>query len=738
LLLRHRFPVHFLACLAGCCVVGAVALRGQSTAPAVTPEGLVLKLDDLEVHATEDDEGFDSTGMGSLEQQMRDEPFSNDLIRASDYTLEDGLALDTAAELSVAANPNPADRISGDERLNLRGFPTPVMRNGFAQLGVTETLNTMRTVVIQGPLVPVLGRAAPGGIQDAQTARPRPKAQQRLEGAVTSRQRQRAAYELTGPLVKKKAWHRVALEVQRRTGPEDFVRELTTSLNTAITWRHSRAASTLFSADFRDVRATVTPGIPEYRPLGGGLIAGPYLPLAEFNANGPDAGVRRRSAMLGVQFDGQPTKSLALRANLEAWWRAVEQDRFTTSVLSLDTGLFEGTREPRRLYLPQRAVVAQVELTGRFRALRAEHKLLGAASHTWGDYDREELALPTAIRDQLPLSVRRFNPAAPDYYAPPFSRELYSRVLNHRTESARYTAFEVSDRMAWARGRWVGSVGVRYDAVDLEVKDLRVNAVRPRLADGAAQTSWHAGLNWQVRPSRLLLYSSLSTAFDPSTRVDARTGRIQDNETTLGYELGARGRSAKGALDYSAGAFVLYNQHISRRNPLYDDPVFDANQTQPQLLAAGEERYRGARGEVKWQINRATSVTVRGMKMEAITTASPDLPQEVGRAISRLPDLTASAQIRYRDPAPTGGWFYAGTWQYIGGYVHQYQDLRRAFLAYPGYGLLHLSAGRGWRGKTRTFEVEAGIRNALDRDLLASNARVGTGREFTFTTRFLF
>lgn len=713
-------------------------LWAQSAAPSGAVEDPPLRLEPLNVISSDEEDDYDSTGMGSLEEQMRDEPFANDLIRASDYTLEEGLALETAGELAVIATPAASDRIAGEDRLNLRGFPTPTMRNGFIQLGIAETLNTQRTVVIQGPLVPVLGRAAPGGIQDLQTARPRPKAQRRLDAQVTSEDRRRAQVETTGPLVPKKAWHRIAFDWQRRTGPEEFVREEQRFLSTSLTWKHSRTASTLVSADFRDVKAAVTPGVPEYRPQGGGLIAGPYLPLAYFNANGPDGLVRRRTATLGVQFDGQPHKSLAVRANAEAWWRDVEQDRFTTSVLSLDTGLFEGTREPRRIVQPQRAIATQVEVTGRFRAWKAEHKLLASASHTWGRYGREEFALPTAVRNTLPLSVRRFNPLEPDYYRPAFDPSVYSRVITDRTEIARYAALEVSDRMAFARGRWVASAGMRYDSVNLTVEDDRVGAVRPRIGDTAAQVSYHAGLNWQAKPSRLLVFASLSTAFDPSTRVDARTGRIQDNETTLGYELGARGRAFRGALEYSASGFVLFNQHISRRNPLYDDPLYDANQTQPQLVASGEERFRGARAELKWQIAKPVAFVVRGVHMQALTTASPDLPQEVGRQISRVPEATASAQLRYRSPSPKTGYFTSATWQYVSGYVAQYEDNRRAYLAYPGYALANAALGRFWRNNARTVELELGVRNALNRNLVASHARLGAAREFTFSTRLVF
>lgn len=709
---------------------------GQTATPAPTVEP-VLRLDPLAVTATSEDEGYDATGMGSLDEQMRDEPFANDLIKPVDTQLDESMASDLGADLTAVNNPSPADRISGEERLNLRGFPTPVMRNGFAQLGINDALNTARTVVIQGPLIPVLGRAAPGGIQDMQTARPQAKDRQRVEAQFTSHDRQRAQLETTGPLVKKKLWQRLAVDWQRRTGPEQFTREETLSVSTSVTWRHSRSASTLVSADYREIRARVTPGIPEYRPSGG-LIAGPYLPLAYFNANGPDAAIRRRAAVLGVQFDGAPTKTLAIRANAEGWWRDVVQDRFTTSVLSLDTGLFEGTREPRHIEQPQHAYALQLELTNRFRALGAEHKLLASSSHTWGEYGREDRALPTAARDALPLSVRKFNPLAPDYYRPDYDPAVFSRILNDRTEYAGYTAFELSDRAAFQRGRYVVSTGLRYDGVSLNVEDRKPGALFPHVGDRASQISYHAGLNWQLKPSRLLAFASLSTAFDPSTRVDSRTGRIQDNETTLGYEAGLKGRSKRGAVEFSASGFVLYNQHISRRNPLYDDPVFDANQTQPQLVAAGEERYRGGRAEVRWQINPAVAFSSRVVAMQARTTASPDLPQEIGRAISRLPALTAYSQLRYRRPGPKGGPFFATTGQYLSNYVANYADARRTFLKYPGYGLLHASGGYSWRTPKRTFEVEAGIRNLFDRDLVSSNARLGAGREFTFSTRLLF
>jgi len=744
------------ALLLGVFVLFGAAAWGQAVAPApvelpkpdprraaATPvpvEEPVIQLGKYDVIATAEDDGYDATGLGSFEQQMRDEPFSNDLISAEEFSL-DADNMELAGELAAVAETSPADRIAGEDRLNLRGFPTPMLRNGFIQIGIPEVLNTGQTIVIQGALVPVLGRAAPGGIQNFMSARPRPKDRFRSTASAgwgEGYDRQRANLEWTGPLVPKKNWQRLALDWSRSAGPVEYARQESRAASGALSFRHSRAASTLVTLDYRDIRALASAGIPEYFPAAGSRIVGPYLPLARFNVNGPDGGIRRRSAVFGAVFDSQPSKRLAVRAGLEGWWRKVEQDRFTNSQLNLETGLFTGTREPRHLEQPQQALAAQVEATLRFQRFRAEHKLMASASHTWGRYLREERALSVADRNALPEDVRRFDPLAPNWFWPRYDRELYSRVLTDRLEHAEYASFELSDRAAFQRGRIVLTAGVRYDEVELDVQDRRPTATLPRTADSTGQWSGHAGVNWQARPGKLLLFATTSTAFDPSTPVDARTGRIQDNETTLGYETGLRGRGLAGKLTYSASGYLLYNQHIARRNPLYNDPVADANQTQPQLVASGEERFTGARLDLRWQATPAVSLNVKGAHVRAVTTASPDLPQEVGRPLSRLPAFTASANLRYRAPGPQGGFTCGAGWHYLDGYVANYEDARRDFLSYPGYGVLALNAGWSWKTKARQFDLDAGLRNAFDRDLLASHARIGAGREVSLSARLVF
>lgn len=716
-------------------------------APGKTAPGLPpvlaeepVRLERMDVQARAEDAGFDATGMGSYEHQLRDATFSNDLISVEAIE-DDPAAMEIASELAQIATPAIIDMATGDSRVGLRGFPTPLLSNGFVRMGGIDVLNTGRTVVIQGALVPVLGRGAPGGIQDFWTNRPRTAKSQRVDYSISSLERQAMSMEINGPAVPKRLWHRLAADWSRKTGPETFTASETRSVNGALTWRHGPAASTLFSVDYYQLHATAAPAIPEYRVVTGGKIVGPYRPIAGFNALGPLAGLRRRSVVANVIVDAQPHPKIAVRASVEGWWRRIEQDRFTTGLLNLTTGRFEGTREPRHSEQPQSALVGRGEVTGRFAALRGEHKLMFALSHTMSNYYREERALSVADRNALPASVRNFDPAAPNYWRPAYDPEVYNRVLTDREERTRYTALELSERMGLAKGRTVFTTGMRYDMVGLKVEDRRVGlpATQAHVDDDVSQLTYHGGVNYQALPSRLLLFATASTAFNPSTRVDLRTGRIQGNETTRGYEGGFKTRLTSPQIELTTSVFTFINEDISRRNPLYDDPIHDANHTQPQLVAAGEERFTGGKIEGRWRPLPPLSVSFRGSYVRAITTRSPDLPEEVGRELTRFPPYNLSASASYSFPkGQMQGLSLSGSWTYISDFVANYEDRQRFYLEYPGYAVTSLSSSYSRRIGKRTHGVSLAIRNLFDTDLLEKLARLGAGRELSASYRMLW
>ncbi len=688
-----------------------------------------VRLDPLLVRDHSEDTNYDATGMGAQEAELSEPPFSNDMIASSPEDAENVGEINM--ELGLIAMSSPADLVAGVSRINLRGFPTPRLRNGFTQSGVPEVINGSGGDRIQGPLTPVLGKAAPGGIENVMTARPRANAYRRVILSASSAQDRFADFEFNVPLVNKKAWHRLEVSWREKKGPEAFSYNRTRTISGAVTVKHSRAASTLFQVDYAEVKANPGSGVPEFRLSRTGRVMGPYRPLAYFHVNGPDAVINKRVASASVQFEGQPTKSISLRAGAQGFWRTIEDDRFTKGEYLLDEKVFAGTREPQHQDQDIKALVGQVDMTARFYALRADHKFMASLESSRVEYDRVHRGLDSTERAALPLSVRRFDPFNPDFFRPELGPDTYRRIIADRTETTGYTSAVLTERAALDRGRTVVALGLRYDMVDLVVEDRRVNAARPHIGDRTSELTWLGGVNYQLVPGRYLVFANASTAFEPSTRVDSRTNRLQGNETTSGLEGGIKTQLLARTMTATLLGFRYTNLNISRRNPLLDDPIADANQTQPQLVAAGEEQFTGASLNLRFApgVNWIFSSLITYTR--ALTTASPDLPAEVGRQLSRLPSRTAVMSARYliRDGKLKG--ISAGlTATYVGSYVYSYQDAVREYLVFPDYVLLTATGGYSWQRPKNKLSQSVGVsvRNLLDRDLVALLARPGQQR----------
>ena len=715
----------------------SAALNGHSqTTPAVTataaPEPDFTLLDTLTVGA-EPDDPYDETGMGGPEAELNEAPFSNDLL-AGPATEEDYTA-DLSTELTLTSGVSAVDLATSVNRVNLRGFPTPRLRNGFSQIGIPEVLAVERVELIQGPLTPVIGRAAPGGIQNFVTARPRSRNYTRLSLSADTHDTWQVRVENSSVLKPKKAWHRFAAGWQHRDGPQNYARIDSKFISSAITFRHSRSASTMVMLDYSQLSGNPSPNMPDYRATSSGKIIGPYLPLAGFHTYGPNAGVEKKIASASIQFEGQLNRRISIRASLQGWMRNLVEDRFTTSQYILDLGRFGGTREPQRIEQPLRAISAGLETTARLHVFKTDHKVTLLLESNHLAYDRVQRALPSSVRSQLPLDVREFDPDTPNYFRPAYDPDVYSRLLTDRHEATSYDAVSLSERAAFWEGRLVATAGLRGDFVSLNVQDDRAGAVWPRATDRVHKLTYHAGANYQLIPNRILVFANTSSAFEPSTRVDARTGRIQGNETTLGFESGVKGLFLDRRVSATALFFRYYNQNISRRNPLYDDPIADANQTQPQLVSAGEERFTGGTVDLKTSLAQVWTISGRATVTQALTTASPDLPEEIGRPITRLPRTTVGLSTRRAFSGRFAGLSLSGTLTYVSGFVAYYESATRTYLEYPDNTLLSLNAGYSWKrgpkAHPRTQSIGLGIRNLLDRDLVTALARVGQQRSLS-------
>jgi iron complex outermembrane receptor protein len=189
----------------------------------------------------------------------------------------------------------------------------------------------------------------------------------------------------------------------------------------------------------------------------------------------------------------------------------------------------------------------------------------------------------------------------------------------------------------------------------------------------------------------------------------------------------------------TTAVYRLWNKNITRINPAYDDPVLDPNHSQPQLASSGEEQFSSVESSVRWNMTRSLSTDLRGAWLEAVTTSSPDLPEEVGRQLPRTPKYTGSASFNWR-PDPAGlGWQLGLAYAWIGQQVSVYPSPTRALWSCSGYGILGLNSGYTWtQGKKLRHSAGFSVRNALNRDLIAAAGRIGGERslEARYGVRF--
>ena len=692
-----------------------------------------IVLDALQVATTGEDENFDFTGQGTMEMELNEAPFSNDLLGG--MAVQDDASGAINAEMGQIAGVAPADLTLGPSRVDVRGFPTPRLRNGFTQAGVPETLHIESSQQIVGPITSVTGRSAPGGINNYVTGRPRARAGTILSSSASTLKYWRVAADTNQVLKAGKAWHRWVTAWTQKHGPENFAYTRMQTVDGSATWRLSAAHSLMLQVNYTNYRGNPSSGVPEYRPTRTAKIVGPYRPLAYFHHNGPTAVQAKRVGSVAAQYEGQLTRYVAMRATAQKFYRQYSDNRYTRGEYLLDEQVFNTLREPFHIEMPLEATTGGAEVTGRFAAGRTEHKVMAAIETSHISLDRRQRQLDLTERwTLLPVSFQRYSPASPSDFFLPYSPDVFKRVVTDRTDETRYTSLLLTERMALDQGRFVGTTGIRQDAARLDIFDRRPGVVMKELHDAARKHSWHLGGNYIVKPSKMLVFANTSTAYEPTLRVDSRTGKIQGNETTFGYEAGATGLAFYKTVAYTVTAFTYFNQNIARRNPLYYNPVYDANHTQPELVAAGEERFRGALVDLRWRPVNELTLTGRYTYTQATTTASPDLPEEVGRQLARLPVETATASARYGFiTGRFAGLWAAVSWVYIGPFVGFYENAYRQYLHYPGYQQTTLSFGHRLIWGKVVHSASVGIRNVFNQNLLGPLARPASGRELTLS-----
>lgn len=724
---------------AGLCalLVAALPCRGaEEEVPAAAGETVQIELPDFEIIETHEEQETWPEEAPSMFPFRRSRLFGM-VVEDHEEDRHDALVLNE--QLGALQDFNPGEFASTSGSGTPRGFTTPRLRNGLSQAGFPEIILGGRRELLSGFLATYFGRTAPGGILNHVSTRPSPKANNRLMIGGDSIGEVRAGVERSAPLVPKKLHYRFFGEARHREGPQDYA--ASDSMQGGLVFRYAPDKKTVWMVEIETARVDAVPSgsIVLQRETRGAPRGAPYGPLEDFNTNGPNTSSRRHSGILSVMVEHKRSDDLTLRAGGELWGRIQRELTFNTGAFLLDERIFDGVREPQFNARRQSAGGLHIELDGTGSLASVNHRWVVGMAGSREFSDREQRALPTSVRNTLPVSVRFFDPAAPDYSIVPYSPDVYSRVLALRDDRTDYLGVFCSERVALADDRVYGTFGLRNDWVWAVIDDQRAGAAVPHATSNVQRATYHAGLVWHAWPNRLAVFLNHSTAFQPARRVDARTGRIIGDESTAGVETGVRYVSDDGETTATASIYRLWNQGITRTNPRYNDPVADPLKTQPQYVSSGEEQFSGIELGLRRKIR--TSLTLAGKLgwLEAITTRSPDLPEEVDRQLQRTPELTATVTARYQVGA---GWLKGAgcgmSYAWIGDHVAVYPSNSRARVDYDAYSVVAVNAGYNWVRRKVRHAVTLNLRNAAGVDLLAAAGRIGGDRalDASYTVRF--
>ncbi len=306
-----------------------------------------------------------------------------------------------------------------------------------------------------------------------------------------------------------------------------------------------------------------------------------------------------------------------------------------------------------------------------------------------GDFDMRQIAKPPLLGG--------FNIFLP---VPPFNQFFteddvrFDRFVSLKTES--WSAFITMD---WALSdRWTLSGGGRYtdDSKDSDYT-LDVGIVTSVLT-GAVPFSATPSESFSNLSPEIALMFRVSDDWNVYGRIASgfRAGGINvlisdpdlfkyDEETSINYEIGA-----KGSLFDGRGSLALTGFILEREDVLLG---FSPAPLQFALQNAGESRSYGVEIEFAYLVTDGFTLGANlGFYDSEITQVDPGFPAEKGNQIPNLPDTTFSLLANYRRPVTSGmDLLWSANYRYrTGGYLETMNVVEM-----PSYSLLNLTLGVG-------------------------------------------
>jgi len=495
-----------------------------------------------------------------------------------------------------------------------------LMQNGF--MTNIEPYGLERLDVVHGPASVLYGQAAPGGLLNAVTKRPRAESLREVGIEVGSFDRRQITADIGGAVNEAGNVLARLTVLKRDAGTQwDYLDANRTYVAPALTWVGEDTRVTLLAQYQKDDTGFI---IPYYRNT-------PFGPSrASINVNGPDGFHEKETISAGYLVEHEFGGGLKLRHNL----RYLDGTNLRQEMRN--RGLGADGRSMVRLAMlrpdGEHTLVTDTQLEGNFTTGSARHQMIVGLDYYRSKLDWQIRSLNGRV---APLDLLQ-----PVYIRPNWQDSFLSDRAMSRNEQV---GVYVQDQIKVGE-RWVLSLAGRHDSARIDsTYDTRLTAGGPTSTARVNRTdeafTGRAGLIY-LAPNGLAPYLSYTTAFQPplgTTTATDQYGQPYEPEEGKQIELGVR--YAPAHADYSVSAAIYDLRKTNVRTPSQIDPRFD--------LQTGEVRSRGLELEGSGELGGGFSVIAAYTYLDAKVTRS-NLAYEVGTQRAANPRHAASLWGKYR------------------------------------------------------------------------------------------
>lgn len=632
-------------------------------------------------------------------------------------------------QIPFISNAAPGDKYAGGGGgTRVRGFLAPYFRNGFYRRQAPDGASIDRVEIVKGPASAIYGRAAPGGVINYISKKPRSTPEQSLSYSIGSYDNQRVEGSSTGPLLPGKLFYRVDGAYYDYERTTDFWYNRTMNLSGSLQYKLSPTSALTFEVehvtrtmnDFQNfvryLEPETDPTTPQTIVRRGFAMDMPAdrfgdlgRRLARFNQSGPHRKTIRRNNSYYLTFEHKLNDIFSLRANTSYTDRRFEQNFGTTlewntapNTLSSATaiqrwgtlaaglpGYWNGDRSFHRRTIDDMQAGSQIDLTASYRVGGTKHRTLVTFDFLEDDTNEDRWALSG---DPLRAYMASTGYSTDDinfWQRPnPYQLERLKAIPDPVFDPARFPMLDantfniyntiygglLSQTIEFFEGRLIFTGNVREDFVT--IKRQQPLSADPQLREANSDFSvftYSTGLNYHIVPEKLVGFVSTGKSFNPAPQVDPNTGTIHGNTSAKGVELGLKGALLGRRLSYTLVTFQTTQENEVTDNPEWVaeiDPI--RRESLPRYAGGAQSRTKGIGLDLSGRLTERLSLTGSMSWTNARVHANAINPSLVGTRLTSqggFPVRSGSLGASYRFGGSLRGLSAGATFLYRAEYL---------------------------------------------------------------------